>query len=87
VNYLYEQLLERECRPEVLTTAVLRFTTWLQQASALMPLVPAAAAQDEDNEPHFAYSAKELYFELAELRAHIKDEFAKLRHEIHHHKS
>jgi pilus assembly protein FimV len=86
VNYLYEQLLQEECRPEVLSTAVHRFTTWLQQASAQMPLVPAAT-KDVGNEPHFAYTAKELYFELAELRAHIKDEFAKLRHEMHHHKS
>ena len=85
VNYIYEQLLQETCRPEALTTAVQRFTTWLQEATALMPQVPAAADAAVDSS-QFAYTAQELYFELTELRAHIKEEFAKLRHEMHHHK-
>ena len=36
-------------------------------------------------QPQFAYTAKELYFELSELRLNIKEEFAKLRHDLHHH--
>lgn len=85
VNYLYEQLLAEHAQPDVLLEAVSRFTTWLQQASAIMPVVPAAS--DQEHEPQFAYTAKELYFELSELRAHIRQEFDKLRHEMHHHKS
>ncbi|MBM9535478.1 hypothetical protein [Desulfobulbus alkaliphilus] len=86
VNYLYEQLLQETCRPEVLTTAVQRFTAWLQEATALMPRVPTTADNTEEA-PQFAYTAQELYFELTELRAQLKDEFAKLRHEMHHHNS
>jgi pilus assembly protein FimV len=86
VNYIYEQLLQESCPPEALTTAVQRFTTWLQDATALMPQVPTTADATEDS-PRFAYTAQELYFELIELRAHIKEEFAKIRHEMHHHKS
>lgn len=85
VNYLYEQLIAEHGQPEVLPEAVSRFTVWLQQASAIMPVVPAASGQE--HEPQFAYTAKELYFELSELRAHIREEFDKLRHEMHHHKS
>jgi len=84
VNYLYEQLLAEHGQPDVLPEAISRFTAWMQQASAIMPVVPAAS--DEGREPQFAYTAKELYFELSELRAHIREEFAKLRHEMHHHK-
>ena len=85
VNYLYEQLLAEHCLPATLPEAIGRYTTWLQQASAIMPVVPAAA--DQVSEPTYAYTAKELYFELSELRAHIREEFAKLRHEMHHHKT
>lgn len=84
VNYLYEQLIAEHGQPDILPEAVSRFTAWLQQASAIMPVVPAAS--DQEHEPQFAYTAKELYFELSELRAHIRQEFDKLRHEMHHHK-
>jgi len=86
VNYLYEQLLLPSCPAEALPEAISRFTAWLQQASAVMPLVPSATDAAGDNEqPQFAYTAKELYFELSELRLNIKEEFAKLRHDLHHH--
>lgn len=85
VNYLYEQLLLASCPAEALPEAISRFTAWLQQASAVMPLVPAASSPDSSQEPQFAYTAKELYFELSELRFNIKEEFAKLRHDLHHH--
>jgi len=82
VNYLYQHLLEGQYRPEILPEAINRFTGWLQEASAIMPLVPTETNQT--TEPHFEYTAKELYFELSELRSHIREEFAKLRHEMHH---
>jgi len=82
VNYLYEQLIAEHGQPDVLPQAIARFTAWLQQAGTIMPVVPAAVGQE--GEPQFAYTAKELYFELAELRTHIREEFAKLRHEMHH---
>jgi len=85
VNYLYEQLLLASCPAEALPEAISRFTAWLQQASAVMPLVPVASSPDSNQEPQFAYTAKELYFELSELRFNIKEEFAKLRHDLHHH--
>ena len=85
VNYLYEQLIAEHGQPDVLPEAIGRFTAWLQQASTIMPVVPAAS--DQEHEPQFAYTAKELYFELSALRAHIREEFDKLRHEMHHHKS
>jgi len=82
VNYLYEHLLEDRCQPEILLEAVNRFTAWLLDTFAIMP--PAQTDSGQENEPHFEYTAKELYFELSELRGHINEEFAKLRHEIHH---
>ena len=82
VNFLYQHLLDGQDRPEILPEAVTRFTAWLQDASAIMPLVPTETGQAI--EPHFEYTAKELYFELSELRAHIREEFTKLRHEMHH---
>lgn len=87
VNYLYEQLLPASCPAGALPEAISRFTAWLQQASAVMPLVPAAtdAVDNANQQPQFAYTAKELYFELSELRLNIKEEFAKLRHDLHHH--
>ncbi len=85
VNYLYEQLLAEPCRPDILPVAIGRFTAWLQQASTIMPVVPTAV--DQEGEPKFAYTAKELYFELSELRAHMREEFSKLRHEMDHHKT
>lgn len=87
VNYLYEQLLSRTVAPTELVQAIALFSSWLQQASSLMPLVPAAAGQKtaEAVEPQYHYTAKELYFELAELRLHMQEEFAKIRHELQHH--
>lgn len=86
VNYLYEQLLTQALSPQVLAEAVGHFSTWLQQAGTLMPLVPSTTDQpDESTAPQYHYTAKELYFELAELRLHMKEEFAKIRHELQHH--
>jgi hypothetical protein len=82
VNYLYEHLLNDQCPPEILSEAINRFTEWLLEAFAIMPPVPTKTGQD--NEPHFEYTAKELYVELSELRGHINEEFAKLRRELHH---
>lgn len=82
VNYLYGLLLAEHCPPSALPEAVVRYTAWLQHASTIMPVMPVAAGQDQDAQ--YAYTAKELYFELSELRAHIREEFAKLRHEMHH---
>lgn len=84
INYLYEQLIAGESHVEILPAAINRFTEWLLQISAVMPVMPALS--DQSQETSFAYTAKELYFELAELRSHIRDEFAKLRHEMHHHR-
>ncbi len=82
VNYLYEHLLNDQCPPEILTEAVNRFTNWLVDAFAVMP--PTSTITGKDDEPRFEYTAKELYIELSELRGHINEEFAKLRHELHH---
>jgi len=84
INYLYEQLIAGHSNVEILPTAINRFTDWLLQVSITMPSIPALS--DQTQEAQFAYTAKELYFELTELRAHIRDEFAQLRHEIHHHR-
>lgn len=84
VNFLYEQLIVGHSQTEVLPVAIAQFTDWLLQASAVMPMVPAVS--DQDPSPQFAYTAKELYFELAELRSQIRDGFAQLQHEMHHHK-
>lgn len=84
VNHLYQQLIAEHGQLDVLAEAVGRYTTWLQQAATIMPVVPAAS--DQDQETSFTYTGKELYFELAELRSHIRDEFVKLRRELHHHK-
>ncbi|MDD2464884.1 MAG: hypothetical protein PHI97_12885 [Desulfobulbus sp.] len=87
VNYLYEQLLRESLESTVLVAAIGRFSTWLQQAGTLMPLVPTASVveESETQDPQFNYTAKELYFELAELRLYMNDEFAKLRHHLQHH--
>lgn len=84
INYLYEHLIADHSNAEILPTAISRFTDWLLQVSITMPRIPALS--DQTQESQFAYTAKELYFELTELRAHIRDEFAQLRHEIHHHR-
>ncbi|MGE4560311.1 MAG: hypothetical protein AB7E77_08920, partial [Desulfobulbus sp.] len=87
VNYLYEQLLVENLEPTVLIAAISRFSHWLQQAGSLMPMVPSADQTGtlEQQEPQFHYTAKELYFELAELRHFMNDEFSKLRHHLKHH--
>ncbi len=82
INYLYEQLLRKEVGPDILPEAVNRFTGWMRSLCATMPMIPERRGEAE--EPRFEYTAKELYFELAELRASIRDELAKLRHEMHH---
>ena len=82
VNYLYEHLLDNHCPPEILLEAVNRFTEWLLDAFAIMPPAPTTTSQED--EPRFEYTAKELYVELSELRGHINEEFAKLRHEMRH---
>jgi hypothetical protein len=87
VNTLYEQLLQETVSPTALPDAIGRFSLWLQQAGSLMPQVPSAVTPQEGErpqEPEYHYTAKELYFELAELRLHMREEFAKLRHEMHH---
>ncbi|NLX18273.1 MAG: hypothetical protein GXY53_03195 [Desulfobulbus sp.] len=84
VNYFYEQLLAGSDHTDNLSVAVSRFTTWLLQAGSVLPTVPTA--DDQESDPKFTYTAKELYFELAGLRSHIRDEFAQLRHEMLHHK-
>ena len=81
-NYLYVHLLEEQCRPEVLPEAVKQFTNWMHEVFAIMPSLPKISGQE--SEPHFEYTAKELYFELSELRGHLNQEFAKIRHELHH---
>lgn len=82
VNSLYEHLLDTHCPPETLLEAVNRFTEWLLDAFAIMPPAPTSTGQED--EPRFEYTAKELYVELSELRGHINEEFAKLRHEMRH---
>ncbi len=84
VNYLYGQLRAGEPRAEVLAEAIGRFTSWMQEAGKIMPVVPAAGEQQ--HEPEYTYTAKELYFELSELRSYMREEFAKLQHDMQHHK-
>ncbi|MGD9947811.1 MAG: hypothetical protein AB7U29_04955, partial [Desulfobulbus sp.] len=84
INYLYEQLLLESLDPSVLVSAIGRFNRWMQQAGTLIPLVPAVSEGDE-NEQQFHYTAKELYFELAELRSYMNEEFSRLRHDMKHH--
>ncbi len=82
VNFLYEQLLHKEINANAVTEAVSRFAGWMQNLCATMPLVPEKTG--EEREPRFEYTAKELYFELSEMRASFREELAKLRHEMHH---
>nr|WP_321468291.1 hypothetical protein [uncultured Desulfobulbus sp.] len=87
INYLYEQLLADTLAPSVLITAVDKFNRWMQAASALMPLVPTVEQQEDEAVPgpQFNYTAKELYFELAQLRLYMNEEFSKIRHHLQHH--
>jgi len=80
VNYLYEQLIagQTDALPEVIG----RFTAWLLEASRIMPVMPVAGEQQL--EPQYNYTAKELYLELSELRTYMREEFAKLQHEMQH---
>ncbi|MCL1981080.1 MAG: hypothetical protein FWG62_08420 [Proteobacteria bacterium] len=84
VNYLYQRLTAGEPQADVLAEAIGRFTAWLQEAGKIMPVVPAASEPQQQGE--YAYTAKELYFELSELRSYMHKEFSKLQHEIQHHK-
>lgn len=86
VNFLFTHLREPQCRQDTLMDGVARFTAWLQGASECMPLIPKAASGAEEGEGQPAYTAKELYFELAELRNSIREEFTRLRHDLHHHR-
>jgi hypothetical protein len=79
VNYLYQHLREKTCAPHVLPKAVDLFCRWHQQVRTAIPApasVVAAMAKDE------AYTARELYAELTELKAGIQEEFARLRQEM-----
>ena len=85
VNYLYKHLLAQSCSPKVLPEAVNQFTRWLQDmiTSPAAPTAPARGKTPTDEMPeNFPYTAKELYAELTELRAGIREEFAKLRQEM-----
>ncbi|QQG65989.1 hypothetical protein [Desulfobulbus oligotrophicus] len=84
INHVYEQLLAGTGKAGDLSATVGRFTGWLLQASSVLPTVPGVA--EEENDPEFTYTAKELYFELADLRSHIRNELAQLRHDVLHHK-
>jgi pilus assembly protein FimV len=82
INYLYESLARKGTDAGSVPEAVSRFTEWMRNLCATMPMIPERSGAAE--EPRFEYTARELYFELAELRASIRDELAKLRHEMHH---
>ena len=84
VNYLYEQLMNKEVASNVLPLAITRFNCWMLGAAKFMPRVPTVAEENQETE-EVQYSAKELYFELAELKQYINDEFAKVRHHLEHH--
>ncbi|MDR2550725.1 MAG: hypothetical protein LBD10_11055 [Desulfobulbus sp.] len=86
VNYLYGQLRAGEPQADVLAEAIGRFTAWMQEAGKIMPVVPAAGEREQQHEPAYTYTAKELYFELSELRSYMREEFAKLQHDMQHHK-
>lgn len=81
-NYLYEHILQPDVQNDVLPEAINRYASWMQHTCAAMPFVPAPA--EGAKEAHFEYTAQELYFELAELRANMNQEFAKLRHDMQH---
>ena len=83
INYLYEQLLADRDQANVLSEAVNRFTAWL--GGRVMPIVPAVSSKQQPEMPA-NYTTKELYIELSELRTAIREEFAKLQHEMRHHK-
>ncbi len=82
-NYLYENIVKPQGQQDILPQAVNRYAEWMQRVCATMPLIPAVG-ESEGKEPHFEYTARELYFELSELRSNVREEFAKLRHEMHH---
>lgn len=81
-NYLYEHMLQPGVQNDALPEAINRYSSWMQHTCAAMPFVPAPV--EGAKEAHFEYTAQELYFELAELRANMKQEFAKLRHDMQH---
>ncbi|MCL2340284.1 MAG: hypothetical protein FWC49_01105, partial [Proteobacteria bacterium] len=82
VSSLYEQLLADRDQADVLPEAVSRFTAWL--GGRVVPIVPAASKQQPELPAD--YTTKELYIELAELRTTVREEFAKLQHEMRHHR-
>lgn len=82
INNLYEYLIADQKSVDCLPAAISQCTDWIQQISVLMPVMPTINDQNEDTQ--FTYTAKELYLELAELRLHISNECAQLRHEMHH---
>lgn len=81
-NYLYEHILRPDVQIDILPEAITRYAAWMKGINAAMPFVPTPVEGGKDQ--HFEYTAQELYFELAELRANINQEFAKLRHEMQH---
>ena len=83
VNYLYTTLLHGDGGPATLATAVSRYASWQEDVCARMPLIPARREGDA-GEPQLEYTARDLYFELSELRAGFRDELAQLRHEMQH---
>ena len=83
VNYLYTALLHGDGGPATLATAVSRYASWQEGVCARMPLIPARREGDA-GEPQLEYTARDLYFELSELRAGFRDELAQLRHEMQH---
>ena len=83
VNYLYTALLHGDGGPATLATAVSRYASWQEDVCARMPLIPARREGDA-GEPQLEYTARDLYFELSELRAGFRDELAQLRHEMQH---
>ena len=83
VNFLYAALLRGDGGAKTLAEAIGRYAGWQEGVCSRLPRIPAQREKDEV-EPQLEYTARDLYFELSELRAGFRDEFARLRHEVQH---
>ncbi|MCL2791062.1 MAG: hypothetical protein FWD79_10520 [Desulfobulbus sp.] len=84
VNYLYGQLIAGQTQADALPEVIGRFTAWVHEAGRIMP-----AVGEGQLEPQHNYTTEELHCELSELRAYVREmrgEFAKLQHEMQHHR-
>jgi hypothetical protein len=83
VNYLYKQLTaDYNQANDILPEVIARFTTWLLEADRTTPVAVPTDAAEQRFEPETDYTVQELRRELTELRTYVREEIAKLQHEI-----